>query len=599
MGTYICTWHVCAAYLDDWLAQAPRDEIHTDLCNQLKGWVRSRSVDKLSKCALLFDEALHNIETLRLLMQVAAFFKKNAVFASEEACQATAKANFLRAEKRCKIANKRLDYYYANRDRLDPELSLWLTRMEADFRRTLGPFSMKENRGGGTESFLNRLPTLIRVTSGATATSTRRRSLPFLKIKARIEASSGAQPWIRAIAKYFGYDSIDFRTVNWNRVEFVTKNWETHRTIACEAAGNLPLQLAIDAWVKERLRRFHGIDLSSQTKNQRLATLGSLFGFIATVDVKEASDSYALNAFHWLTPAGWDKFMLSIRAPLYKFAGKGESYKYEKFSSMGNGTTFVLETLLFASACKAVGSKYYTAYGDDIVIESSLVPKLTKLLAFLGFRINDTKTHTEGSFRESCGVNMFDGMDVTPFYIRKQPSGKPELAHLINGLAGISSPYGKLRRYLKELTSLHRIIVVPYSEDSQAGVWIDPTSAYSEGLIKHGRSDKNYGWTIARRYEYQTRKRRVKSIRTLFLWHLETFRQKPIRKDPYEQRATITSLVPTDSVKYRVRWASWSKGQGDTPVHLYQWAEELLDYIRENGDLRKQVGKLNKRPYRT
>lgn len=105
----------------------------------------------------------------------------------------------------------------------------------------------------------------------------------------------------------------------------------------------------------------------------------------------------------------------------------GEKHLLRKVSSMGNGFTFELETLIFYGLCSAViellASKDMdhrcTVFGDDIIIASELVPALREVLLYFGFVMNPKKTFSEGPFRESCGKHFFYGNDVTPFYIRQ------------------------------------------------------------------------------------------------------------------------------------------------------------------------------------
>jgi hypothetical protein len=117
------------------------------------------------------------------------------------------------------------------------------------------------------------------------------------------------------------------------------------------------------------------------------------------------------------------------------------------FSSMGNGFTFELESLLFYAItrvlAKASGIKgRISVYGDDIICPVRLVPRLKRMLAFLGFRLNSKKTHYKGFFRESCGIHIYKGLDVTPFYIRREVSTHSDLILHLNHFLEWSTRYG-------------------------------------------------------------------------------------------------------------------------------------------------------------
>jgi hypothetical protein len=281
---------VCRSYIEDNKAAL------TDVdYKKVSGWIRSRNLQRLASAASVLDPT-HSMgrDRLRVLLQVEAFFKKNAAYADGTICDAAALRSFRASEKLCRITNRRLDHYYIHRDRLDPDVEKWMVRAEAYVRRVLGPFSR----------FVDALPGEVRLTSGATATRSRKEALPVLKVHPKIPTTTGAIPYVDAIARWYGY-KVSPRPLDCNRVEFVPKNWKTSRTIACEPDGSLPLQLAFDSYVKRRLRLVAGIDLRLQSRNQDLAKEGSLTDALCTVDLSAASDTIAYNAVAWLLPLRW------------------------------------------------------------------------------------------------------------------------------------------------------------------------------------------------------------------------------------------------------------------------------------------------------
>jgi hypothetical protein len=95
----------------------------------------------------------------------------------------------------------------------------------------------------------------------------------------------------------------------------------------------------------------------------------------------------------------------------------------EKFSSMGNGFTFPLQSLIFYAVCKAVADSHRSkrpirVYGDDIVVCDKIVHDVVDLLGFYGFSCNMTKSFLSGNFRESCGSHYYRGVDVKPYYLK-------------------------------------------------------------------------------------------------------------------------------------------------------------------------------------
>jgi hypothetical protein len=109
----------------------------------------------------------------------------------------------------------------------------------------------------------------------------------------------------------------------------------------------------------------------------------------------------------------------------------------EMFSTMGNGFTFELESLLFYAitrvVCERSGIKgRISVYGDDIIAPSAVVRRLKRVFHYFGFTMNPKKTHFTGLFRESCGKHYHGGFDVSPFYIRREVRELPDLINLLN-----------------------------------------------------------------------------------------------------------------------------------------------------------------------
>lgn len=222
-----------------------------------------------------------------------------------------------------------------------------------------------------------------------------------------------------------------------NKVVFVAKNAKTERSIASEPTMNSFIQLGIGALMRERLRR-HGIDLNTQERNRDLARYGSLTGKVATIDLSMASDTVSTAVVEELLPADWLLAMKCARSPSWR-RGKVFGW-YHKFSSMGNGYTFELETLIFYAAARAVSEELglpwweVTAFGDDLTIGTEGVDRLTAYLAFLGFKVNIDKSFDSGVFRESCGKDYFLGTDVRPYFVKSLLRDVRDLKKFHNGV---------------------------------------------------------------------------------------------------------------------------------------------------------------------
>lgn len=219
------------------------------------------------------------------------------------------------------------------------------------------------------------------------------------------------------------------------RFTFVDKTVDEKRTIAIEPSANMSAQLAIHRHLVPRLKKL-GLDLTDQTRNRRLALEGSLSGELATVDLSSASDTVALEVVRELLPREWFEFLYALRSPSGTYRGK--TVVLEKFSSMGNGFTFVLESIIFRAIVDSVVAKdgwYQTAvYGDDLIVPTSAYSPLVRALRFFGFVPNPKKSFSEGPFRESCGLDAFDGVDVRPAFPKGLVLTIPEAVSFHNHL---------------------------------------------------------------------------------------------------------------------------------------------------------------------
>jgi len=185
------------------------------------------------------------------------------------------------------------------------------------------------------------------------------------------------------------------------------------------------------------------IGFRDQSRNQEAALRGSLGHGLATLDLSEASDRvhrwHVARMFKSLPNLREGLFV--SRTPYAKVPGRKELLRLEKFASMGSATCFPVETMLFLQivltaelwdcghvspsclrpeqiwSCLRRGA--ITVFGDDIVCRAKHVDTTMTLLEAFGLRVNLSKSFHQGKFRESCGADWFDGVDVKPVYLRQ------------------------------------------------------------------------------------------------------------------------------------------------------------------------------------
>lgn len=208
-----------------------------------------------------------------------------------------------------------------------------------------------------------------------------------------------------------------------SKVTFQEKNAKTYRAACTEAGLGVVVQLGIGDYLARRLAAF-GIDIKDQSLNQRRAALAVVNGD-ATVDLRSASDMQAYELIFDLFPWDWADLLRRARST-WTILPDGTRLKQAKFSSMGNGFTFPLETLIFwslaASCCDH--DDQASAYGDDLIVPVGAYPLLCKVLEHCGFVVNKEKSFDSGPFRESCGKDYFSGFDVRPYFQKEWVSAR-------------------------------------------------------------------------------------------------------------------------------------------------------------------------------
>ena len=291
-----------------------------------------------------------------------------------------------------------------------------------------------------------------------------------------------------------------YKLVPGNMITTVPKNAKTDRTIAIEPAVNSWFQKGVGSFLRKRLRRF-GIDLNDQTINQRLASLAQSFGF-ATLDLSAASDSIAMLLVELLFPDEWVYLIQATRSERGTYSsrndvlqGVAEWFDYQKVSSMGNGFTFELESVIFTAVCLACGVPEYDifVYGDDIIVPQEKAHVVAEALACLGFSLNQEKSFLQGCFFESCGVHVFNGCDVTPFSIKEIPHGPKDYMHFANELRLFATRLGAFGCSVRQFKPVYNRLVrqIPQSLKARGpvGGGICLFSNYDEirNGSKHGR----------------------------------------------------------------------------------------------------------------
>jgi len=186
-----------------------------------------------------------------------------------------------------------------------------------------------------------------------------------------------------------------------------------------------------------------------QEPNRFLAREGSLHGYLATLDLSEASDR-VLNQHVRLLFSRFPRLNEAIQATRsLKADVRGHGViPLTKFASMGSALCFPVEAMVFTAIIFAAISYerrvpltrgfllrlrgQVRVYGDDIIVPVDCVPRVIQFLEAFGLVVNKDKSFWNGKFRESCGGDYYDGEWVTPVRLRKDlPSSLDDVSSVV------------------------------------------------------------------------------------------------------------------------------------------------------------------------
>jgi hypothetical protein len=244
------------------------------------------------------------------------------------------------------------------------------------------------------------------------------------------------------------------------RLVTVAKNSTSRRTITIEPMQHQFVQQGLNILLRQaidecRILR-NCLALTDQGANQKLALEGSQYDNWATIDLKSASDLLSVKLVEAVFgPQGqFFDLMMDCRSPSV-YSDRKEATRLGKFAGMGNALTFPVQSVCFAVVCIAAildvegkspnywnvrrASRRIRVYGDDIIVDTAYAHQCVDWLHIVGLKVNVKKSFLEGNFKESCGVDAFRGVDVTPLYLRHRPDENSTDPSIIAGLVSLSN----------------------------------------------------------------------------------------------------------------------------------------------------------------
>jgi len=236
----------------------------------------------------------------------------------------------------------------------------------------------------------------------------------------------------------YGWDSYEPHSV----LIAVPKTMKGPRLIAKEATCMQWVQQGIRNYLYQAVAKSwigKSIDFFDQRPSREMALQGSRDGILCTMDLKSASDRISCSLVERLFRSS-PKLLSSMVAARTRFliqeldTKSPRVLKLRKFSTQGSALTFPVQSIIFFMICVGVGRHLHPTwsdykvgrqvriFGDDLIFPGEWKPLVERTLEALHLRVNQTKTHFHGNFRESCGMDAFLGYDVSPGYVLSVPS---------------------------------------------------------------------------------------------------------------------------------------------------------------------------------
>lgn len=220
-------------------------------------------------------------------------------------------------------------------------------------------------------------------------------------------------------------DPSTFRTAfeGITKIAEVPKSIKSNRIVSSEPAMYMYAQLACaDDLVGQMHMQFCGhVSLNDQTRHNEALR----WPRACSIDLSDASDHVSADLVQALLPNLWP-VLARVRSTASQFPD-GTVVPLGTFAPMGSGVCFPILTLVVSGilmyAKRVIEQErhsrcWWKAYGDDIIVPIEMYDFVNDLLARAGLVVNKSKSCCTLHYVESCGLELLDGYDVTPCYIR-------------------------------------------------------------------------------------------------------------------------------------------------------------------------------------
>jgi len=270
--------------------------------------------------------------------------------------------------------------------------------------------------------------------------------------------SSGYDIW--SFSKFQAVDEplVQSSSCGLARLVTVAKSSTSRRTITVEPLISQFVQQGLNNHLRREISKDPILSLclalETQEPNQKLALESSRTREFSTLDLSSASDLLS-NELVKETFAKRPRFNSLSQSCRSDRIDSFPEQSLQKFAGMGNALTFPVQSTVFALiAISAILFKKGSlpsykdvvrtastvrVFGDDIIVKTDQYHQVVDWLTSFGLKVNQSKSFTKGNFRESCGVDAWNGINVTPLYLRHEPGVTSITPNAIENFVSISN----------------------------------------------------------------------------------------------------------------------------------------------------------------
>jgi hypothetical protein len=259
------------------------------------------------------------------------------------------------------------------------------------------------------------------------------------------------------------------------KVILVPKDSRGPRLISCEPVDYQWVQQGLGGAIVDLVESHpltrDNVRFTDQSPNRFGALAGSKSGKYATLDLNEASDRVSTALVRLLFPHHVYTYLEACRTSSTRLPD-GRELELKKFAPMGSCLCFpilalTIWALLTAATNDADTRESIYVYGDDVIVPTTYVANAIRILESFGLKINQDKSCTAGLFRESCGMDAFNGVDVTPVRLRTVWSSSPSPEVYTSWIAYANSFWDRryYRVYNLIVERMHRLYGAIPSDD--------------------------------------------------------------------------------------------------------------------------------------